>query len=177
MAWRFPAYLARNPRMFGALRINMPALKLPESYATLPYYAIHAFRWVAGDGGERFVRYTWVPQDGDRRIGGRAGQQRGRDYLQDEIRRRLEGGSARFTLRLQIAGRGDDVNDPAARWPPERETIDAGTLELTSVQEGEEGVLVFDPTNLTDGIELSDDPVLRFRRDAYSESVNRRTAG
>jgi catalase len=25
-----------------------------------------------------------------------------------------------------------------------------------------------------DGIELSDDPVLRFRRDAYSESVARR---
>ena len=37
------------------------------------------------------------------------------------------------------------------------------------------GVLVFDPTRVTTGIELSDDPVLRFRRRAYSESVARRT--
>ena len=35
-------------------------------------------------------------------------------------------------------------------------------------------MLVFDPTRVTDGIELSDDPVLRFRPGAYSESVARR---
>jgi catalase len=33
-----------------------------------------------------------------------------------------------------------------------------------------------DPTRVTDGIELSADPVLRFRPEAYSESVNRRTS-
>jgi catalase len=35
-------------------------------------------------------------------------------------------------------------------------------------------VLVFDPTRVTDGIELSDDPILRFRPRAYSVSVARR---
>ena len=37
-------------------------------------------------------------------------------------------------------------------------------------------MLVFDPTRVTDGIELSDDPVLRFRHDAYAESIARRTS-
>ncbi len=55
----------------------------------------------------------------------------------------------------------------------------AGTLEVTGLEtERETGgdVLVFDPTRVTDGIECSDDPVLRFRSDAYRESVTRRTA-
>jgi catalase len=34
---------------------------------------------------------------------------------------------------------------------------------------------VFDPTRVVDGIELPDDPVLHFRRSAYSESIVRRT--
>ena len=37
-------------------------------------------------------------------------------------------------------------------------------------------VLVFDPTRVVDGIELSDDAILRFRGPAYSVSVERRTS-
>jgi catalase len=70
------------------------------------------------------------------------------------------------------------VDDPWAVWPAERRRITAGTLEVTGLDtEREKGddVLVFDPTRVVDGIELSDDPVLRFRSDAYRESVARRT--
>jgi catalase len=58
--------------------------------------------------------------------------------------------------------------------------VRVGTFEITGPEtERETGgdVLVFDPTRVTDGIELSDDPVLRFRPKAYSVSVARRTAG
>jgi catalase len=54
-----------------------------------------------------------------------------------------------------------------------------GTFEITGLETGREkdgDVLVFDPTRVTDGIELSSDPVLNFRRDAYGESVARRTS-
>ena len=36
------------------------------------------------------------------------------------------------------------------------------------------GPVVFDPARTVDGIGLSDDPILRFRPSAYSESVSRR---
>ena len=178
--WRMPLFLARNPSALGGLRENLAALKPPESYATLCYYAVHAFRWIDADGGSRFVRYTWNPEAGDVRISGSEAKSRGADYLHEDIRRRVEQGSVRFSLELQVAGPGDDVNDPAAAWPSERERVRAGTLELTGHDtEREQGgdVLVFDPTRVIDGIECSDDPVLRFRRGAYSESVERRTAG
>ena len=175
IAWRFPAYLTKHPQMLGALRVNGPALRVPASYATLRYYGVHAFRLLSSDGGSRYVRYEWAPADGDRRIGLRDARSRSRDFLQQEFRERLARGAARFTLELQIAAPGDTVDDPATRWPAERERIVAGTLEITAADdEADENALVFDPANVTDGIELSADPVLQFRPRAYSESAARR---
>jgi catalase len=177
MAWRFPAYLIRHPRMVKALRTNLPALRPIDSYATCRFYGVHAFRFLDADGGERHVRYTWEPEAGDRRIGGGDAKARGRDYLQQDLARRLAKGPIRYALELQVATPGDNVANPAERWPAERERVRAGTLELVAVDDdSDRGVLVFDPTRVTDGIELSADPVLRFRRDAYSESVSRRTS-
>lgn len=175
MAWRFPAYLLTHPHMIGALRVNGPALRVPESYMSLPYYGVHAFRWVAADGTSRYVRYEWVPLEGDRRLGLREARRRGRDFLQHEVRERLSRGSARFRLELQLAAREDPVDDPSKRWPPERERVDAGTLEILAVdEEADENALVFDPARVIDGIELSNDPVLQFRPRAYSDSASRR---
>jgi catalase len=54
----------------------------------------------------------------------------------------------------------------------------AGTIDLTGPEtDREQGddVLVFDPTRVVDGIELTDDPILHFRTRAYSVSVLERT--
>ncbi len=174
MAWKMPVFFARHPEAIGGLPANLKALRPPESYATVPYYAIHAYRFLNADDSASYVRYTWQPGAAEQRIGLREAKRRGRDYLTDEIRSRIAGGPVRFTLQLQIAGPGDNVDDPASVWPTERRRVNAGTLELTGLEtERETGgdVLVFDPTRVVDGIELSDDPVLRFRHDAYSDSV------
>jgi catalase len=177
MAWRFPAYVIRHPQMAKALRVNLPALRVPASYATLRYYGVHAFRFLADDGSSTFVRYEWIPDEGDHRLGMRAARSRGPNFLQQEIRERLARGPARFTLELQIAAPADPTDDPSKRWPADRERVAAGKLELVEVDEStDENGLVFDPARVTDGIELSDDPVLQFRPRAYSESVARRTA-
>jgi len=93
--------------------------------------------------------------------------------------KRLERGAIRFSLEVQIAQPGDAVNDPSAAWPKDRERVVVGTLSIDEVESGREqggDVLVFDPTRVTDGIELSDDPVLQFRSSAYSASVARRVS-
>jgi catalase len=180
MAWKLPAFLARNPSVAARLPPNLPALRPLESYARCRYYAVHALRFVDRDGGARYVRYTLVPEAGESRIGLVAARRRGHNYLQDEIRERLVVGPVRFTLELQIARDGDRVDDPAAAWPKGRERVAAGTLELTELDTSREtggDVLVFDPTRVTDGIELSEDPVLLFRHEAYTESIRRRMEG
>jgi catalase len=176
--WKLPIFLARHPEALAGLRANAVALKPPASYATCRYYAIHAFRWVSGDGRRRYVRYRWLPEAGEESLSRAEAKNRGRDYLQAEIPARLERQPVRFGLELQLASEEDDVNDPTQPWRDDRETIMGGTLELTELETAREtggDVLVFDPTRVTDGIELSDDPILQFRAPAYSVSIERRS--
>ena len=175
-ALKLPLFLARHPRAVGALRTNLAALKPPPSFVAPTYYALHAFKWLDAEGGERYVRYTWRPTIDIPDLGRGEAKARGPDYLSAELVMRLEQGPVRLELEVQIAGPGDDPNDPSAVWPQERERIVVGTLEVTApTDEGDD--FVFDPTRVTDGIELSDDPVLRFRPRAYAISHERRSAG
>jgi catalase len=179
MPLRLARFLARNPVAVPGLPANGRALLPPASYATIRYYAIHAYAWVDDDGVRRFVRYTLAPHVTERPLPPWEARRRGRDYLREDVRDRLARGPVRFKLELQLAEAGDAVDDPTSVWPKQRQVVIAGTLELTGLDsERETGtdVLVFDPVRVTDGIELSDDPILRFRELAYSSSVARRTA-
>ena len=174
---RFLVYLARHPESWRAVRAALRP-RAPASYATGRYNALHAFKWVAADGAERFVRYSWIPAAGERSLPGGEARRRGRDYLREEIAERLGREPVRFTLQVQIAAPGDPTHDATAVWPADRERVDVGTLELTALdttRERDGDVLVFDPTRLTDGIELSDDPLPQLRSRAYSISIERRS--
>jgi catalase len=178
IAWKLPAFLARHPSAGPKLIANAPALRPPRSYAACRYFAVHAYRFLDADGGSRFVRYTFLPEREEPRLWPHQARGRDRDYLQQEIRERVADGPVRFSLQLQLAAPGDPTDDPSARWPAQRERVLAGTLELTGLdteRERDGDVLVFDPVRVTDGIELSEDPVLRFRPLAYAESVRERT--
>lgn len=180
MAWKLPLFLARHPEAIVRLPPNLPALRPPESYATCRYYAIHAFRFLNAGGASHFVRYTFQPAAGDKRLGAREAKRRGPEYLQQEIRERVARGPIEFELELQIAQPGDNVDDPASSWPSSRARMVAGTLKLTELETDREtngDVLVFDPSRVTDGIECSEDPVLAFRPAAYSDSIAKRTEG
>jgi catalase len=147
----------------------------PESYATVAYNSIHSFRWTAPDGTERWVRYRFEPEAGERTLSGEEARSRGRDYLQHEV---LARDSTALRMWVVIAEDGDSIDDPTVAWPDDRERVQVGRLELTGPEterEQDGDILVFDPTRVTDGIGLSDDQILRFRPRAYSASVTRRT--
>jgi catalase len=177
MPLKFAAFLARHPGAIPSLPANGRALLPPHSYASVSYYAIHAYKWIDPDGVERHVRYAFVPHRPEGPLSPLQARRRGRDYLQVDIRNRLLAGPVRFKLEVQIAEPGDPVDDPSAAWPKQRQMVIAATLELTGLEtEREQGgdILLFDPVRVTDGIELSGDPILRFRSAAYSASVARR---
>jgi len=179
-AWKLPLFLAHNPEAIRVLPVVAPTLLPPDSYATIPYYGLHAFKWIDADGGERYVRYALRPQARGSRLAPWQARRRGADYLQRDITERVTAGAVVFSLELQIADPGDPVDDPSAAWPPQRRRLHAGTLRIDGLdadRERGDDVLVFDPSRVTDGIECSDDPVLRFRPGAYSESIRRRTGG
>ena len=171
------AFLEAHPEALPAIQhaLSQPA---PASYAQLEYNGIHAFKWIAPDGEERWIRFSFRPLAGEAGISDDEAAERSPDYLQEEIRERLEREPVEFELEVSIAQEGDDPDDPTEPWPEERERVVAGTLRvegLDSTRERDGDVLVFDPTRVTDGIELSADPILHVRPDAYAVSVERRS--
>jgi catalase len=171
-------FLATHREALPAIRAAR-AMKPVPSYANCRYHAIHAFKWIDSLGSERYVRYTWLPEAGEASISADDAKALDPDFLRQELIERLERGPVRFTLEVQLAAEGDAVADATVVLPKDRETVVVGTLALTELDYGPERPgepLVFDPTRVTDGIELSDDPILRFRPQAYSVSVERRSA-
>jgi catalase len=171
------AFLEAHPEALPAIQyaLSQPA---PVSYAQLEYFGIHAFKWIAPDGAERWIRFSFRPAAGVAGLSDEEAADRSDDYLQDEIRERLEREPVEFALEIAIAEEGDDPDDPTEPWPDERERVVVGNLrieELDQTRERDGDVLVFDPTRVTDGIELSGDQILRVRPDAYAVSVERRS--
>jgi catalase len=174
---RIAKYVATHPRLLGALPVLLAANKVPASYATVEYHGLHAYRWVDADGGARFVRYHLSPAAGESFLSLRAARAKDPEFLTEELNSRLATGPARFDFRVQIAGPNDSTVDPSAAWHSS-DFVTVGTLEIVGLDhEREKGndIVVFDPMRVTDGIEPSDDPVLRFRTHAYSASVKLRT--
>jgi catalase len=168
------AWLGDHPEAMPAIQAALGA-PLPESYATGVYNGIHSYRWVDPQGKGRYVRYRFEPEGGERSISEEEARERGRHYLVDDIVARS---GAAFNLVVVLAEEDDEIDDPTVAWPEEREKIEVGRLELggpDSEREQGDDVLVFDPMRVTEGIEPSDDPILRFRPRAYAVSVQRRS--
>jgi catalase len=173
----FPLWMLRHPRALPNLLASARAKPLvaPYSFAEKTYYPIHAYGWLGADGTRTWVRYEMRPLGGSRPDG----TFEGFDRLRQEIVARLAEGPVRFDLHVTVAADGDDPHDPTSVWKTSRD-LSAGVIEVTApVDDPEEsgGPVVFDPSRVVDGIELSDDPILRYRPSAYSESIQRRTSG
>ncbi len=173
---KLAAFLAAHPEAQTAVNATVN-VEPPASYATLAYYSPHAFQLLDAAGNGTWVRYRWRPEAGEARLPDDEANEREPDYLRVELEQRLAGGPVAFELLFQVRGEDDPLDDPTAVWPDERQLVSAGRLELAKlVDDPESGdhIEVFDPTRVVDGIELSDDPILRTRERAYSVSAYRR---
>jgi catalase len=151
---------------------------VPASYSQSSYHAEHAFRFIAADGTSRFGRYRWMPEAGEAYLSPEEASTRSANFLREELENRLGRGPVVFRLLLQLAGESDPTDDVTALWPADRPLVELGRLEVTGISStsaADERRLVFDPSNLTDGIDLSADPILLVRSAAYSVSYEHRS--
>ena len=172
-----PRFLAAHPagRAFVERLMKKP---VPASYAQVTYHAEHAFRFTAANGTGRFGRYRFVPLAGEAFLSPDEGGKRPSSFLRDDLEGRLRQGPVAFRLLLQVAKEGDPTDDVTALWPDDRPLVELGRLEITAISPtsaADERRLIFDPTNRTEGIDLSADPILLARSAAYSISYERRT--
>ena len=176
---KFGNFLAARPWIANAVKLFF-GLPSAVSFAQTEYHALHAFRFVNAKDEIQYGRYHWVPQAG---VAGQTREELEKkppSYLFEELEARLRGGPVFFDLMLQLAGEGDPTDDPTAPWPEDRPRVKLGQLKVTrptTVEEIGDAVMMHDPTRVTDGIEVSEDPVLAARRGVYELSVAYRTGG
>lgn len=174
-----PNYLGTRPYAAGFIQ-RLTQKPIPASYAQAAYHAEHAFRFTAADGASVFGRYHFLPEAVEAYLSPEDGARRAPGFLRDELEARLKQGTVSFRLELQLAEAKDPTDDPSALWPAERQRVNLGRLEITGISASslaDERKLIFDPNNLTPGIEASADPILAARSAAYSISYDKRSKG
>lgn len=145
----------------------------PASFATDVYNGIDSFVFVSGSGEKRPFRFRIDPVAGAKHLSADDAAKLGPNGLVEEIGARVAKGPVSFTLRAQLAEPGDAVDDATKPYPADRKVVDLGTITLrTAVADAKE--LGYLPTNLTDGIEPSADPLIDVRTSSYAISYSKR---
>src|ERR1700722_3863403 len=166
---------------FFASHPNAPkaigSLPLPDCFANEEYHGIDAFIFVSKSGQRQAGGSVLAPEKLVH-ITPEEAAKRSPDYLFDDLAKRIAQKPLVFHLKVQLAEPGDQTKDASQPWPDERKVVDLGVLTLTKGVPNSpqaEKKLLFLPTNLTPGIELSDDPLPSVRSAAYGVSFGRRS--
>jgi catalase len=174
--WPIETFVGSHPAALKFVQDPKPA---PVSFATESFYGNNAFTFVNKDGVKQSGRYQILAVGGAQHLDAAAAKDKSPNFLFEELKTRLADGPAKFRLVLQLASPGDRTDDGTVVWPDDRKTVDLGTITLTKADPDSataEKALAFDPTRLTDGIELSDDPLPALRSRVYALSVAHRRA-
>jgi catalase len=174
---RLLAFLAPRPYALAGIKAAA-TLAPPVSFATARFDGLHAFYLVDAAGQRRAFRFRWMPLAGIQAIDPEDDVNLPPQYLVSEMKQRVARAPVAWRLVFQLADRDDPTDDVTRRWPESRELVEAGQLVIDREHEdpAEVDAWVFDPTRMPPGIELSQDPLLHFRSEAYAESHRRRTS-
>lgn len=156
--------------------VQMPKLP-PVSFATQSFFGVNAFKFINAKGETHYGRYRITPIKGAQFLSKQQAAKTSPNYLFEELPMRLAKAPAKFKLSVQLAEKGDVLNDATVVWPDSRKQVELGTLVIKTVDA--DGVkyeksTMFNPLALVDGIEASEDPILLARPAAYAVSFGRR---
>jgi len=169
-------FLGSHPAALAFVQAPKP---FPSSLARETYFAVTAFAFTNAAGQTRFGRYRIVPEQGNEFLTETQVSGLSHNYHYEELAERVARGPIRFRVIVQIAAPGDTVDNSTVHWPEDRETVEFGTIELTSVMPdsaAQQKQIIFDPIPRVDGIEASGDPLLELRAAIYLLSGRRRRA-
>jgi catalase len=172
--WPIEAFISARPL---ALKFVQEIQVTPASFGTQAFFSNDAFIFVNKDGVKQAGRYKILPLAGQHNLSDADAKTKSANFLAEELKTRLTTGPIKFRLIVQLPNPGDPTNDPSLVWPEDRKTIEMGTISITSVVADSnvaEKALVFFPTTLTEGIELSDDPLPSLRTSVYALSFAHR---
>jgi len=170
---RLDEFAASHPTVLA----SFDSAGTPDSFAHEEYRGLNAFIFVDKAGRRQAVRYIMTPEDLVYLTAEEAARH-SPDFLIDDLLQRIAKKPVLFHLKAQLAEAGDQTKDPSQPWPKDRQVVELGVLTLHKTLANSREVqkdLLFLPTNLPDGIELSDDRMPVIRSAVYEVAFARRS--
>ncbi|KAK2044031.1 heme-dependent catalase [Colletotrichum somersetense] len=161
------AYVASHRAALAFVQAPKPT---PASFGRETYYSVNAFKMIAADGKETYVRYRWLPVRGEEYLEVEEVKSKPDNFLFDGVSEVLREGPIEFKLLVQVAGDDDVTDDCTIHWSTEREILDLGKLSLIELVENDPAAqknIIFDPIPRVDGVSPSEDPLLQVRAGVY----------
>lgn len=165
------AFLGSHPAALKFVTTPRPA---PESFGTLAFHGVNAFKFTNAKKQTSYIRYQILPVAGEHALPD--GAKPDPNYLMTELPARVGKGPVQFKLMAQVANKGDKLTDPTVIWPASNKVVELGTITLNAniPNQAEAAKILYNPVSLPAGIEPSDDPVLAMRFPAYAVSFGQR---
>lgn len=147
------------------------------SYVSTNYYGVHAFKFVDKAGKVSLGKIVVKPVGAAETLSDADAKEMGPDYLFPELEKRLAKAPAAMDVFVQLGLPGDPSNDPSRPWPEDRKLVHLGRLTIEKTTGQSCASEMFDPSRISAGVEMSDDPVLPIRSAAYGVSLGQRIGG
>jgi catalase len=173
---RLQEFLAAHPDAFAQSNF-VTDTDPPSSFASSAYFSIHTLRFIDAEGRTRFVRWRFLPQDGESTAS--PSELTAQDAVQKRFNKRLATGPVRWDMIVYVGEPADTTDNASIAWPEERMHLNAGTLTITKPipdSAAQCARMTFDPLIFADGIAPADDPVLLFRSPVYARAFAARLA-
>ncbi|MGL4713741.1 MAG: catalase family peroxidase [Shewanella sp.] len=149
------------------------------SFANSRYFGVNSFLFTTPKGETLAGKWIFDPVAGTAALSASELANLGDDFLKAELLERIKTQPAQWNLYIQLADKGDEINDPMAIWPETRQRLLVGQVVINGEQDNDPLVQqcdkgIFNPLLLPKGIAASADPILNARTAAYVESFIRR---
>jgi catalase len=170
------SFLSSHPAALAFLQAPKP---IPTSFAKESFYSVTAYKFINGEGVSNFGRYRIVPTERSEYLEPAEAAKRQPNFLFDEINDRIAHGPVKMRILVQVASKGEIVDDSTVHWEDQHPLVEFGVIELNALVPDEEAAqrqIIFDPIPRVDGIESSGDPLLDPRASLYLASGHRRRA-
>lgn len=164
---------------------------IPANYREMQGNGVHAYKWVNEKGEVTYVKYKWVPKQGERNLTQEEAnkiQSTQIEHATLDLREAIEKGNyPQWDLYVQMLKREDfdklDFNpvDVTKIWPESiAKPVKVGTMTLNQNPENyfqEVEQAAFAPSTLIPGIEPSEDKLLQGRLFSYADTQRHRLGG
>jgi catalase len=150
---------------------------VPASFASVNYWGVHGFGFTNARGEKTWGKWVFEPVGGTKSLSDEESKAKGPNFLFDDLRDRVGGGTVSFLFNLEVAEPGDQLDRATVPLPAGRRKVTLGVLTINTVASDGGGPCLninFDPNRMPKGVEGSADPMLTGRTAPYAISLARR---